>query len=83
MGKDSNARRRVPRLQVKLGLLGVILSAAGIALIPGAAEAAAPYANCTQVWQQLGRPIFPQDPGYNFSLDADRDGVGCEQSRPV
>jgi hypothetical protein len=79
VGQDSNARRRVPRLQVKLRLLGVILStAAGVALIPGAAEAAAPYANCTEVWQELGRPIFPQDPGYNFSLDADRDGIGCE-----
>jgi Excalibur calcium-binding domain len=42
------------------------------------AQAAPPYANCTAVWQQLGRPIFPQDAGYNFQLDADKDGVGCE-----
>jgi hypothetical protein len=63
--------------------LAVVLAAAGAALIPTAliaapAQAAPPYANCTAVWQELGRPIFPQDPGYNFSLDADRDGVGCE-----
>ena len=83
MGKDSNARRRVPRLQVKLGLVGVILSAAGIALIPGAAEAAAPYANCTQVWQQLGRPIFPQDPGYNLAWTRTGTGSAAKQSRPA
>ena len=52
-----------------------------VALMSTAAEAAAPYANCTAVWQQLGRPIFPQDAGYNSSLDRDQDGVGCE-SKP-
>ena len=60
----------------------VVLAAVGAALlVPIPAEAAPPYANCTAVWQQIGRPIFPQDSGYNFSLDADRDGVGCE-SKP-
>lgn len=70
----------------KLRRLTVVLVMAGAALISTAllsapAQAAPPYANCTAVWQELGRPIFPQDAGYNYSLDADKDGVGCE-SKP-
>jgi hypothetical protein len=67
---------------LRIRRLMVVLAAAGAALlVPIPAQAAPPYANCTAVWQQIGRPIFPQDSGYNFSLDADRDGVGCE-SKP-
>lgn len=63
--------------------LAVLAAAAGATvaatvLVPVQAAAAPPYANCTAVWQQLGRPIFPQDAGYNYRLDADKDGVGCE-----
>jgi hypothetical protein len=62
-------------------LLVVVPAVAGI-LIPGTAHAAT-YANCSAVWQQLGRPIFPEDSGYNFSLDRDHDGVGCEENPGV
>lgn len=39
------------------------------------------YANCTDVWNRLGRPIYPSDPGYTSGprkLDGNSDGVGCE-----
>lgn len=64
-------------------LLLVLPAAAAAALVPGTAAEAATYANCSAVWQQLGRPIFPQDSGYNLQLDADHDGVGCEQNPGV
>lgn len=40
------------------------------------------YANCRDVWNRLGRPIYPSDPGYTAGprkLDGNSDGVGCEQ----
>lgn len=40
------------------------------------------YANCREVWDVLGRPIYPSDPGYTAGprkLDGNSDGVGCEQ----
>jgi hypothetical protein len=64
-------------------VLLVAVAAVAAALVPAAADAAPPYANCSAVWQQLGRPIFPDDAGYNFQLDADRDGVGCETNPGV
>lgn len=39
------------------------------------------YANCTDVWNRLGRSIYRDDAGYRDALDRDGDGVGCE-SRP-
>ncbi len=45
----------------------------------GGSSAAAPvYKNCTDVWNKLGRPIYPSDPGWQQKFDADKDGVGCE-----
>lgn len=41
----------------------------------------ASYANCREVWAILGRPITPQDPGFQNKFDGDNDGIGCE-SRP-
>jgi hypothetical protein len=84
--QDSTARRPAPFYQpvrsrwryLRVCALTVVAAVAGAVLISAPAQAAPPYANCSQVWQELGRPIFPQDPGYNYSLDADRDGVGCE-----
>lgn len=74
---SESVRAKIRRSIVVLGVAaGVAVVPA--ALVPVAALAAAPYANCTAVWQQLGRPIFPQDAGYNYSLDRDKDGVGCE-----
>ena len=70
------------RAHLTIRRIMIVVAAAGAALlVPVSADAAPPYTNCTAVWQQIGRPIFPQDAGYNFSLDADRDGVGCE-SKP-
>lgn len=40
------------------------------------------YANCKDVWNRLGRPIYPSDAGYTAGprkLDGNSDGVGCEQ----
>ncbi len=49
---------------------------------PGApGGSGASYANCREVWAILGRPITPQDPGFQNKFDRDNDGVGCE-SRP-
>lgn len=39
------------------------------------------YKNCTEVWNDLGRPIRSHEAGFGNHLDRDRDGVGCE-SRP-
>lgn len=39
------------------------------------------YANCTDVWNAIGRPIYPDDPGWDaakFDRDATPDGIGCE-----
>lgn len=36
------------------------------------------YANCTDVWNRLGRSIYPSDPGFQSKFDRDGDGVGCE-----
>ncbi|MDR1188571.1 MAG: excalibur calcium-binding domain-containing protein [Bifidobacteriaceae bacterium] len=39
------------------------------------------YENCADVWNRLGRPITPDDPGYRAghgALDANGDGEGCE-----
>ena len=55
---------------------------------PATKQAVAPapsgayYANCTAVWNALGRPIYPSDPGYTAGprkLDGNSDGVGCEK----
>lgn len=37
------------------------------------------YANCRAVWNDLGRPIRRNEPGYGSHLDRDGDGVGCEK----
>ena len=36
------------------------------------------YANCTEVWNDLGGPIKRDDVGYEPKFDRDDDGVGCE-----
>ncbi len=36
------------------------------------------YANCTEVWEDLGRAIKYSDAGYSHDLDTDKDGTGCE-----
>lgn len=36
------------------------------------------YRNCTEVWDDIGGPIYRGDPGYGTHLDRDGDGVGCE-----
>ena len=48
---------------------------------PAPQPGAATYANCTDVWNRLGRPITARDPGFEAKLDRDNDGIGCE-SRP-
>lgn len=60
--------------------------AGAVPLTPYVPPAPAPtpqvsYANCTEVWNRLGRPIRSTDPGYSRNLDRDGDGVGCE-TRP-
>lgn len=57
--------------------------------VPRPAPAPSPsayYANCTAVWNALGRPIRSNEPGYSANepgysgkLDRDGDGVGCEK----
>lgn len=37
------------------------------------------YANCSAVWDTLGRPINIGEPGYHADHDRDADGVGCEE----
>lgn len=51
---------------------------------PAPRPAAAPtpakaYPNCRAVWNDLGRPIRSNEPGYGSHLDRDGDGVGCEK----
>lgn len=48
---------------------------------PAPAQVSRTYANCTEVWNVLGRPIHSNEPGFHSGLDRDGDGVGCE-SRP-
>lgn len=37
------------------------------------------YANCKDVWNRLGRPIYQRDAGFSGRFDRDGDGVGCEK----
>lgn len=40
------------------------------------------YANCKDVWNSIGRPIYAGEPGYTAGkgkLDGDSDGAGCEK----
>ena len=37
------------------------------------------YKNCRAVWNELGRPIRSNEPGFGPHLDRDGDGVGCER----
>lgn len=46
---------------------------------PEASASPTGYQNCRAVWDDLGRPIHSDEPGYSLDLDADRDGIGCEQ----
>ena len=39
----------------------------------------ATYKNCTDVWNKLGRSIYPRDAGFQSKFDRDGDGVGCER----
>ena len=39
----------------------------------------ATYNNCTDVWNKLGRSIYPRDAGFQSKFDRDGDGVGCER----
>lgn len=41
--------------------------------------ATATYRNCTDVWNKLGRSIYPRDAGFQSKFDRDGDGVGCEK----
>jgi len=36
------------------------------------------FANCTEVREQGYAPLRKGEPGYNFNLDRDRDGIACE-----
>ena len=46
---------------------------------PPAAPADVYYANCTDVWAKIGRPLLAGEPGYATPrLDRDGDGVACE-----
>lgn len=39
----------------------------------------ATYKNCADVWNRLGRSIYPRDAGFQSKFDRDGDGVGCER----
>ena len=39
----------------------------------------ATYKNCADVWNKLGRSIYPRDAGFQSKFDRDGDGVGCER----
>lgn len=41
---------------------------------------ALPFANCDQAEAAGAAPIFAGQPGYSPDLDADGDGIACEQS---
>lgn len=72
-------------------LLGRMLINAGLATLwtpstPAATAAPAaptasgtPFANCTAVWNAIGRPIRAGEPGFHSRLDRDNDGIGCER----
>ncbi|NAZ86330.1 excalibur calcium-binding domain-containing protein [Kineococcus indalonis] len=36
------------------------------------------YANCTDVWNTIGSPLYAGQQGYSRDLDRDGDGVACE-----
>lgn len=46
---------------------------------PAPSATAFEYENCAAVWDALGRPIKSDEAGFHKGLDADKDGVGCEQ----
>lgn len=46
---------------------------------PAPAASGKRYKNCRAVWNELGRPIRSNEPGYGRHLDRDGDGVGCER----
>ena len=46
---------------------------------PAPAASGKRYKNCRAVWNELGRPIRSNEPGYGRHLDWDGDGVGCER----
>lgn len=49
---------------------------------PAALAAAATeptYQNCREVWDSIGGPLSAGDPGYADDLDADHDGIACEE----
>ena len=46
---------------------------------PAPAVSGKRYKNCRAVWNELGRPIRSNEPGYGRHLDRDGDGVGCER----
>ncbi|AMO91836.1 excalibur calcium-binding domain protein [Corynebacterium simulans] len=48
-------------------------------MAPAPARVTASYANCTAVWNSIGRPIRSGDPGFMSKFDRDGDGVGCER----
>ena len=49
---------------------------------PAPAASGKRYKNCRAVWNELGRPIRSNEPGYGRHLDRDGDGVGGER-RPL
>ncbi|WP_326503430.1 5'-nucleotidase C-terminal domain-containing protein [Rothia nasimurium] len=46
---------------------------------PAPSATAFEYENCAAVWDALDRPIKSDEAGFHQGLDADKDGVGCEQ----
>ena len=60
-------------------LPGMIPSPKAPAPAPKPAPAPAYYSRCADVWNALGRPIYPSDPGFRSKFDRDGDGVGCER----
>lgn len=46
----------------------------------GTAPGTASYDNCAQIWAAIGRPLIRGEPGYAAHLDADGDGVACEDA---
>jgi len=46
---------------------------------PAPAASGKRYKNCRAVWNELGRPIRSNEPGYGRHLDRDGDGVGCKR----
>ena len=50
-------------------------------LVAPAPQQQTSYANCKDVWNSIGRPIYAGEPGYTSGrgkLDGNSDGVGCE-----